>query len=93
MFYHLFVEKVMINNCYVLKVTICIIFVEINCRYFIFVFNKNDCSEWVGIDPTISPVRVPRSSHCTLLSFFSSFTLKVKFPQLKVFIHLKANLP
>ena len=34
MFYHLFVEKVMINNFYVLLVTNCIIIVEMNCRYF-----------------------------------------------------------
>ena len=34
MFFHLFVEKVMINNLYVLKVMICIIFVDINFKYF-----------------------------------------------------------
>ena len=80
MFYHLFVEKVMINNCYVLKVTICIIFVEINCRYFIFVFNKNDCSEWVSI--LRSPV-----SESPALATCLPFTV---FP---FFLHSKSKIP
>ena len=80
MFYHLFVEKVMINNCYVLKVTICIIFVEINCRYFIFVFNKNDCSEWVSI--LRSPVlESPALATCLPFTVFLFFLYsKSKIP-------------
>ena len=72
MFYHLFVEKVMINNCYVLKVMICIIFVEINCRYFIFVFNKNDCSEWVSIlrSPVSESPAQATCLHFTVFFFF-----------------------
>ena len=93
MFYHLFVEKVMINNCYVLKVTICIIFVEINCRYFIFVFNKNDYFEWVSNlrSPVSEPPALATCLHFTVFPVF--LRPKSKIPAAESIFRLKANLP